>query len=222
MSGEMASLPEGLKNREWRLHYAANQRRPSQGIRERVRRAPAGLLTAPAVQQDAFLSFHDKIITRHIGRGRMTVRIAAEEGLAIEVAAALREQESSGRNVFGGDHGDVGDVPPYYHQHVTKERCELLRAGGTYKHGMNGIGETQITWWELVEDMFEMGGAHIVANQLTVGFRLMAAYMSKYGALEAYGAYNAGEINRRVVINSYSRPMARRVEAWRERLYPSG
>ncbi len=158
------------------------------------------------------------VIEEILGHGLLTVHCALEQGLAIPRAVALRDQESAGTNVFGGDWGDVGDRPPYYHQHVTKERVQLLRARGTYRHGMNGIGEIQLTWWEFVEMAENLGGAHLRRPQFTVGFGLLATYLEKYPALEAYGAYNAGETNRRDVMDSYSRPMARRVKAWTERL----
>lgn len=208
----MASLPRNFGYHNRRLEYEPNHRRPSQRVRDRVRAKKKW-----AVDTD-FFGYVD-VIDRYLGLGLLTVRKSDEEGLSLERACALREQESAGQNIFGCDHGDVGDQPPYCGQRVTEERVQALRANGTYKHGMNGIGETQVTWWEFVEDMEELGGAHLPGNQFTIGFRLLAAYLDKYPALEAYGAYNAGETNRRMVINSYSRPMARRVQAWRLRLY---
>ena len=225
MPEQMASLPKdyGIDYDNLKAPNVPNRRRPTQRTAERVRaRHRRRDDRAGTAYKNAETRGFDSIIDSYLGHGRLTVLKAIEEDLPLAVGCALRDQESGGQNIFGCDHGDVGDRPPYCGHDVTKWRCEALRAGGTYRHGMNGIGETQITWWEFVEDMFEMGGAHLPENQLTVGFRLMATYLEKYSALEAYGAYNAGETNRRMVINSYARPFARKVQAWHQRLYSGG
>lgn len=157
------------------------------------------------------------ISARLNGQGKVIVDEAEETGLGLTLACALVEQESGGQNIFGCDHGPVGDKPPFCHQPVTKQRVQQLRARGTYKYGMNGIGLCQITWWSFVERAEHLGGAHLPKNQCRVGFRLLAEYLSKYPYLSAIGAYNAGETNRNNV-PAYSNSVAAKHEAWKKRL----
>lgn len=156
-------------------------------------------------------------IDAHLGgNGQIIVEEARFAGLELALACALVEQESGGENIFGCDAGDVGDYPPYCHQPVTYERVQILRDGGEYTYGMNGVGLTQLTWWSLVEEAEAMGGAHIPANQCRVGFRLLKRYIDDYSYLEALGAYNAGEGNRRLGIdNGYAQSLANKHEAWK-------
>lgn len=148
--------------------------------------------------------------------GKAIVAEARATGLDLAEACGLVEQESNGKNIFGGDAGDVGDTPPYYHQEVTRERVQALRAGGSYTYGMNGVGLTQLTWWTLVEDAEALGGAHLPENQCHVGFALLKRYLDTYSRYEALGAYNAGEDNRALgVSNGYAAGLDAKVAAWR-------
>src|SRR5215207_5849204 len=91
------------------------------------------------------------------GHGKEIYEEAKSEGVELSLACAIVEQESRGQNIFGCDGGDFGDWPPYCGHEVTKERVQALMASAW----MNGVGLTQITWWEYVEQAEEEGGAHL-------------------------------------------------------------
>ncbi len=151
--------------------------------------------------------------------GAAIVDEAKKANLHITSACALIEQESAGCNVFGADWGTRGaEQIPFAHLPVTKERAGKLisyvRSGGV----SNGVGLTQLTWRDFIFDAENRGGAHLPKNQCAVGFELLSGYYGKYPYLEAIGAYNAGESNRRSVIHTYSAQFAQKHEAWRRRL----
>lgn len=155
------------------------------------------------------------IIDRHLGgNGQVIVAEARDSGLDLALACALVEQESGGRNIFGCDHGPIGDSPPYCHQPVTKERVKAL-IDSPY---MNGIGLTQITWWEFVLEAERMGGADLPSVQCRFGFKLLKGYVDKYGLQAGAAAYNAGEGNRMSVFNTYGASVLAKYQAWKERL----
>ena len=143
------------------------------------------------VGQTALVALIDERLN---GMGRVIVDEARRADLHVDLACALVEQESDGFNVFGGDYGDVGDKPPFYHQPVTKARVQALRTGGSYRHGMNGVGLTQLTWWEFVEKAEKMGGAHLPAIQCRVGFGDLVSMLDVegFGYMEALGATTRG------------------------------
>lgn len=157
------------------------------------------------------------IINEKLGNADIIIAEAKRAGLDIALACALVHQESSGKNIFGCDHGPTGDVPPYCLHNVTKGRVQKLRAGD-YKHGMNGVGLTQLTWWEFVEQAEELGGAHLPANQCRVGFSLLKSYLDQYPFMEALGAYNAGPENRKTVLGTYAVELNNKYEAWKKQL----
>jgi hypothetical protein len=131
--------------------------------------------------------------------GRLIVEEAERIGLDLPLACALVEQESGGRNIFGCDSGNVGDVPPFCHQPVTQRRVLAL----IDSEWMNGVGLTQLTWYEFVNEAEAMGGAHLPRYQLRVGFRILKEFLDKYPEAEAIACYNAGEANRWDVIDTY-------------------
>jgi hypothetical protein len=145
------------------------------------------------------------------GHGQVIVEEAQDADLDLALACALVDQESDGRNIFGCDHGPVGDRPPYCHQEVSRERVQKLIASPF----MNGVGVTQLTWFKFVEDAEALGGAHEPRNQCRVAFRLLKEYLDKYPYLEALGAYNAGEAKRRSVLETYAAQLAAVHTRWK-------
>lgn len=154
--------------------------------------------------------------------GNIIVEEADRAGLALEAACALVEQESGGRNIFGCDGGNVGDRPPYCRQKCTKERMRALirhiKAGGI----SNGTSVCQLTYPPFIYEAETLGGAHVPRNSMRVGFKLLYSYFSKYGALDGYGSYNAGEGNRASVRNTYSAACINKRNAWAQRLGKTG
>ncbi len=145
------------------------------------------------------------------GHGQVIVEEAEREGLNLDLACAMVEQESDGRNIFGCDLGPIDDRPPYCHHPVTPDRVRALIDSPF----MNGVGLTQLTWFTFVEDAEAEGGAHEPRFQCRVGFRLLAGYLHKYPYLEALGAYNAGEADRRSVLDTYAAQLAERHRKWK-------
>lgn len=113
---------------------------------------------------------------------------AKRADLKPEYALAMLEKETGipQRNVFGCDHGPQGGKPPYCGDAVTKERVAALRASGK----MNGVGWTQLTWWEFVRDADNMGGAHKPRFQMRVGFDVLATHIAQYGEWGGFRRYN--------------------------------
>jgi hypothetical protein len=115
----------------------------------------------------------------------MVLSEAKRADLNPEYALAMLEKETGipQQNIFGCDHGPGR---AFCHMKVTKERVAALRASGA----MNGVGWTQITWWEFVRDADNMGGAHLPRFQMRVGFDVLAAHIAQYGVWDGFRRYN--------------------------------
>ena len=72
--------------------------------------------------------------------------------LVVALAMLRHETGIPQRGIFGGDHDDVGDRPPYFHQEVTHDRgVAFLRALHADRMGMmNGVHWTQTTYFDKV------------------------------------------------------------------------
>ena len=144
------------------------------------------------------------------------------DGLFVSTAAALLEKESGGKNVFGCDFGEnFTTVPPYCHVEVTQERVSKLIDNFNQPPagiGANGVGVTQITDMSLVQEAQGFGGAHIVRNQMRVGFRYLNSLIAFLGWPEGAAAYNAGPGNFLSVLETYGRDMEKKEREWAERL----
>jgi hypothetical protein len=144
------------------------------------------------------------------------------DGLWVSTAAALLEQESGGKNVFGCDWGSRWTTePPYCNVEITRERVKLLISNFHQPPagvGQNGVGVTQLTTMALVEAAEGMGGAHLVRQQMRVGFRYLNDLIARFGWPEGAAAYNAGPGNLQSVMETYGADMARREHEWATRL----
>ena len=116
------------------------------------------------------------------------VEEAKSENVDVALAAALCQQESGFKNIFGCD---FGAGVAFCHEGVTEPRAKQLRAGGR----PNGIGWTQLTSFSLVDAANQEGGSWIVRNQLRIGFRYLAELMGDLGERTGIGAYNGGPGN---------------------------
>ncbi|HEV2745640.1 MAG TPA: hypothetical protein VGV91_20970, partial [Rubrobacter sp.] len=135
------------------------------------------------------------------------------DGLFVSTAAALLEQESGGKNIFGCDFGArLTNVPPFCQIEVTKERVKRLIDNFHQPPpgiGANGIGVTQLTSMSLVEQAERMGGAHLVRHQMRVGFGHLNRLIAMFGWPEGAAAYNAGPGNLQSVMGTYGADMAK-------------
>lgn len=121
---------------------------------------------------------------------RSVIAEAKRANLDLADAVTMLEQETGipQQNIFGCDHGDVGDRPPYCHQAVTRERIQ--RWWPIHQSQMNGVGWTQITWYTYVEEAQRLGGAHKVKYQMRVGFKALADLIRAYGVQDGHRRYN--------------------------------
>jgi hypothetical protein len=227
--------------------YRMDPKRPTAEVLERVIRVlcerrglPAdkviasyrkrlGIATLPARPQPGTTSPQATVVDRYFASistpwgpyepiGQVIVEEADRAGLALEMACAIVEQESYGRNVLGCDQGRVGDRPPYCNQPVTRERVEhIIGPKKDFPHGMNGIGPCQLTWWEFVLRAEALGGVHVPRWNTRVAFGDLAGMLGRYSVAEAVGRYNAGG-NWRSVQGTYVASVLKRRDAWYARL----
>lgn len=109
-------------------------------------------------------------------------------------AATVLEQESFGKNIFGADWGRIGrNVVPFARLPVTKERAKALvsKLRGDWSYA-NGIGPCQLTYPPFVFKAENLGGVHVVRNNLIVGFRHLNDLLNSYDYLSALEMYNDG------------------------------
>lgn len=116
------------------------------------------------------------------------VEEAKGENIEIALAAALCQQESAFKNMFGCD---WGPGVAFCHGEVNKERALQLRGGGK----ANGVGWTQLTSFDLVDAANKEGGVWEVRNQCRIGFRVLHGHIERMGERTGIGAYNGGEGN---------------------------
>lgn len=112
---------------------------------------------------------------------------------ALVVAILERETGIPQRNVFGCDHGAQSGNPPYCGDQVTKARTDklvgLLKTS-PYDY-MNGIGWTQLTWYEKVLRADALpDGVSQPKNQLRVCVEDLAALVVAYGERSGTARYN--------------------------------
>lgn len=139
-------------------------------------------------------------------------------GLWVSTAAALVEQESGGRNIFGCDWGNTWTkVPPYCQVPVTADRVKKLIANVKEGGGQNGVGLTQLTTIQYVLDAELMGGAHLPRFQMRRGFKLLNDLLDNYDYLNALEAYNDGNGRWNDPDNPYDIEFAAKHRAWKDR-----
>ena len=137
----------------------------------------------------------------------------------VSLGCALVEGESWFRNIFGCDWGSQWTtVPPYCQVYVTEARVQKLIANVENGGGQNGVGLTQLTDISFIYKAERLGGAHIMKNQLTIGFDLLAQLIATYGYYGGVGAYNAGPGNRFDVRWTYTANLEARHNKWIARL----
>jgi hypothetical protein len=143
------------------------------------------------------------------------LREANRAGLQLALALAVVEQESVFKNIFGCDGQQPIDTAPWCHQKVTRERVRALiahvRAGGI----SNGVGLTQLTSIDLIEQAEAKGGAHRPPAQCAVGFGLIHDLIARHGERVGLGAFNGGEGN---PILSYADTVLGLRDKWQERI----
>jgi hypothetical protein len=133
---------------------------------------------------------------------------ARRAGLPISLAFAIVDQESAFRNIFGCDKGVL-----FCHQPVTHERVLKLIEDVQQGHMSNGVGLTQLTWIGFIKAAERLGGAHIVKNQLRIGFEVLAQNIDAFGIGGGLAAYNAGDPHSAKGIR-YAREVRAKQDKW--------
>ena len=171
------------------------------------------------------------------------VNAAAAVGIPLHIGAAMVQNETStGLNIYGHDAGGIYSTAgrPVTVEGVTyasganvpvtrtnyKAFLDQLLIGNEKRTGVtsNGVGPTQITWWEYHRDARNSGAdLSDPYTNLVWGFRILKGYLagdySKTSVEEAGTLYNAGSLNNG--INAYGQRLWTRAEAWRVKLQGS-
>lgn len=145
-----------------------------------------------------------------------TIKIAQEArraGIPYDLAYALVEQETgTGRNVFGSD-------PTIYvgAGAVTKKKYLAYRARrrASGNRLMQGVGLTQLTWWEFQDAADRMGGCWNPRIQLRYGFRKLRGLIKAHGS-DGIRRYNGSG----PAAQAYKRSVLAKKSKWHRRLNP--
>ncbi len=140
-----------------------------------------------------------------------TLKAARAADLGLAIACAILDQESDGGyNVFGHDptiYQGAGWVTRDKYLAYKRERDRL-----SYRR-MQGVGPTQLTWWEFQDRADALGGCWRPYINMLVGFRLVKAYVRAYGERVAFARYNGSG-----PYDPYAESVLARVKTWRSRL----
>lgn len=102
---------------------------------------------------------------------------------------ALLENESAGRNVFGGEEGAC--PPEWLEQEVTQHRYTIYKARRNNGMAPNGVGPTQLTDPNLQEAAEHAGGCWIPLHNMQIGFSFLHQLIQREGNPQAgFQAYN--------------------------------
>lgn len=136
------------------------------------------------------MSSAEVITAAGIQRANDIIEIASQVGLSLPVAVTLVQKESNGRNVWGSDGVSTGGAYVKGGP-VTKQNYEAykaLRKAG--RIGMQGVGPTQLTWWEFQDRADAQGGCWDYRTNLRVGFEILRDLQARYGTREGFRRYN--------------------------------
>lgn len=140
-------------------------------------------------------------------------RKMGEGGLWVSTAAALVEQESGGKNIFGCDTGGLfcqHDVTPI---RVARLIHHIQNGGAS-----NGVGLTQLTYPPFIYEAEKLGGADLPKYQMRVGFKILNDLLAAYPYYNALEAYNTGNGRWNDPNNPYDQQFAEKHVRWKERL----
>lgn len=109
-------------------------------------------------------------------------------GLNLSDCLALLENESTGRNIFGGE----GSACPsrWYEGPVTRYRYTIYKVRRNLGMSPNGVGPTQLTDPGLQKEAEKAGGCWKPYYNMIVGFHLLRELQQQHGREEGFRAYN--------------------------------
>ena len=122
-------------------------------------------------------------------RADVVLRESGRTGLPLAVSCVMLMKETGGgHNIYGHDRGTCFSRPGTHY--VTRENYQeylaCVRGGGK----RNGVGPTQLTWWEFQEEADRRGGCWNPDINIAVGFEVLARNVRSKGVWGAFKAYN--------------------------------
>ena len=145
------------------------------------------------------------------GTATHVLEAVATTKLPLSYALALIEKETGGRNVYGHDH--VRNPAPKGGK-VTARNYAAYKKARKAGMGMQGVGPTQLTWFEYQDHADKLGGAWRPYPNMVVGFALLGSHIKRLGKEKGAAAYNGtGD-----AADAYGRDFVRKQEAWHRRV----
>lgn len=152
-----------------------------------------------------------EIIAEYLQNADALVKAAKDTGLPLDIAAAVIEKESGGKNIFGHDAGGAFHGGGTVTEAKYKDFIKQVRGGKT----SNGVGPAQITWPGFFTEMEKQGlKPWVPYDNMKYGFSLMVDYLG--GKTTDAALRNAGK--RYNGNGSYGDHLVEVVKKWRGRL----
>ncbi len=156
-------------------------------------------------------------------RPRDTLAAARQVGLPLPLACAVLEKESSGgQNVFGHD-GVANPIksPQGGVLEVTKDLYLQYKEYRRKGMGMQGVGPTQLTWWELQDHADTRGGCWDWMTNAVVGFEHLRDLVKRNGLRLGGAVFNGGPHPNQTALG-YGDDLVARTGKWRALLGAPG
>ena len=148
------------------------------------------------------------------------VLAAYQVGVPLEIAAALIEKESGGRNIYGHDVGGIFSLPPGQNLEVTPANYEQFLRRVLAGEKSNGVGPAQITYPGYFRQYPDYPFWEPLAN-IKFGLTLLADHLDgNYSAssISSAGARYNGGTNPGEKALAYGADLLTKTNAWRAKL----
>lgn len=154
------------------------------------------------------------VLTAHRIRLPSTViEVAAAAGLDLAAACTLLDKESGGgQNLWGHDPVQTGGIYTKGGQVTAAQYAAYKARRGEL--GCQGVGPAQLTFWTLQDDADRIGGCHVPAANMRVGFAHLAGLIARYGERDGFRRYNG----QGSAAEAYAADAMVRLAEWRDRL----
>jgi hypothetical protein len=154
-----------------------------------------------------------KLLPSHADDGAAThiLEAVATTKIPLSYALALCEKEGNFKNVFG--HDAVRNPAPKGGR-VTAKSYAAYKKARKAGMGMQGVGHTQLTWYEFQDQADALGGAWKPYPNMVVGFRHLKTLISAHGKEHGAAAYNGTG----PAADAYGLDFVRKQLAWHRRL----
>lgn len=145
------------------------------------------------------------------GTATHILEACATTGLPLSYGLALCEKEGGFRNIYG--HDPVRNPAPKGGR-VTRENYREYKAARKRGLGMQGVGHTQLTWYELQDKADHLGGCWRPYPNLVVGFSNLKRLVNLHGKELGAAAYNGTG----PAAEAYGRDFVRKQHVWHKRV----